>query len=193
MDQLQVRLTRLIWYFPPPGFLVRWLYMKLYCIIVQFLRGRFPTKKLSVPRGKISNYFMKFTVFRKLYRSISATLDIAYNIKKGFLVSYYIFPPQTIECKTIRTYIRIDYDQALNESVWIEILFSQWYEIKMMWNRTRAYLRPKICYMNCLYTYIAQSRVYQWKICQWKTMWSEQLFRLLHLRKDLYFSCIFSK
>ena len=48
---------------------------------VQFLRGRFLTKKLSVPGGNFSNYFMKILVLSQLYRSKSATLEIAYDMK----------------------------------------------------------------------------------------------------------------
>ena len=33
----------------------------------------------------------------------------------------------------------------------------------MMWNRNRAYLQPKICFMNCLRTYISQSRIFREK------------------------------
>ena len=63
-----------------PWFFVHCLYTTSYCLQVQFLRGQFLTKKLSV-RGNFSNYFMKFIVFSQLYRSKSATLDIAYDMK----------------------------------------------------------------------------------------------------------------
>ena len=41
---------------PPPGFVVRRLYTKSYCLKVYVLRGQFLTKKLSVPGGNFSNY-----------------------------------------------------------------------------------------------------------------------------------------
>ena len=66
---------------PPPGFVVRRLYMKSYCKKVQVLRGQFLTKKLCVPGGNFSNYFMKVLVFSQLYRSKSETLEIAYDMK----------------------------------------------------------------------------------------------------------------
>ena len=57
------------------------------------------TKKLCVQRGNFSNYFMIIIVFSQLYHSKPETLDIAYDIKNRLLVIYYIFPPQTTECK----------------------------------------------------------------------------------------------
>ena len=65
----------------PPVLVVRRLYTKSYCIKVYVLRGQFLKKKLSVPRGNFSNYFMKILVFSQLYRSKSAALEIAYDIK----------------------------------------------------------------------------------------------------------------
>ena len=44
---------------PPPGFFVRLFYTKSYCLKVQFLRGLFLSKRLNVPRGNFSDYFMK--------------------------------------------------------------------------------------------------------------------------------------
>ena len=61
--------------------------------------GSISDKKLSVPRGNLSKYFMKIIVFSQLYCSKSATLEIAYDMKKRFLVMYYLFPPQTAECR----------------------------------------------------------------------------------------------
>ena len=91
--------------------------MKLYFITVKFLQGQFFTKDLSVPRGNFLNYFIKMIVFSQLYRSKSRTLEIAYDMKNRFLVTYYIVPPQKKECKTKSIYIRIDYDITINESV----------------------------------------------------------------------------
>ena len=73
---------------------------------------------ISVPRGNLSNYFMKIIGFSSSYRSKSSTLEIAYNMKNRFLVMYYYpFPPQKQSAKTIRMYIIIDSDQNLNEPV----------------------------------------------------------------------------
>ena len=67
---------------PPPRVLVvRRLYTKSECLKVYVLRGQFLTKKLSVPRGNLSNYFMKILVLSQLYRSKSANLEIAYDMK----------------------------------------------------------------------------------------------------------------
>ena len=56
-------------------------------------------KYLSVPRGGFSNYFMKNIVFNQLYCSMSATLEIAYDLKNRFIVMYYLFSSQTTDCK----------------------------------------------------------------------------------------------
>ena len=66
---------------PPPGFVVRRLYTKSYYKKVQFLRGQFLTKKLNVPGGNFSIYFIKILVFSQLYRSKSVTREIAYDMK----------------------------------------------------------------------------------------------------------------
>ena len=66
---------------PPPKFVEWRLYRKLYCLKVYFLRDQFLTKKLSVPGGNFSNYFMKILVFSQLYRSKSSSLEIAYDTK----------------------------------------------------------------------------------------------------------------
>ena len=53
-------------------------------------------KKLSVgfqPRGNFSTYFIKIIVLSQLYRSKSATLEIANDVKNRFFVMYYMFPP----------------------------------------------------------------------------------------------------
>ena len=118
------------------------------------------TKKLSVPGRNFSNYFMKIIVFSQFFRSNSATLEIAYNMKIDFLLCNIYCPLKQQSAKTIRTYIQICSDLTLNESVWTEINCSQWYELKLMWNRNRAYLQPKNRFMNCLHTYIAQSRIF---------------------------------
>ena len=102
---------------PPPGFVVRRLYTKSYCLKVHVLRGQFLTKKLSVPGGNFSNYFMKIIVFCQLYRSKSATLEIAYDMKIDFLLCNLYFPLNQESAKTIRTYIQIKSDLTLNESV----------------------------------------------------------------------------
>ena len=143
----------------PPWIFVRWFYTKSYCLKVYVLRGQFLTKKLSVPGGNFSNYFTKIVVFSQLYRSKSATLEIAYDMKIDFLLCNLYFPLKQQSAKTIRTYIQILSDLTLNESVWTEINCSQWYDLKLMWNRNRAYLQPKNCLMVCLRTYIAQSRI----------------------------------
>ena len=54
--------------------------------------GSISDKKLSVARGNLSNYLMKIIVFSQLYRSKSATLEIAYDAENRFLVMYYLFP-----------------------------------------------------------------------------------------------------
>ena len=56
---------------------------------------------ISLPRGNLSNYFMIIIVFSKLYRSKSAVLEIAYDMKNRFLAVYYLFLSQTVECKNI--------------------------------------------------------------------------------------------
>ena len=131
----------------------------MYCKQVQFLRDQFLTKKLSVPRGNFSNYFMKMLVFSQLYRSKSATLEIAYDMKLDFFLCNLCFLLKPHSAKTIRTYIQIKSDRTLKEFVWTEINCSQWYELKLMWNRNPAYLQQKNCFMICLRTYIAQSRI----------------------------------
>ena len=55
--------------------------------------------RCTIPRGNLSSYFMKTIVFSQLHRSKPETLETTYNMKNGFLVMYYIFPPQTTECK----------------------------------------------------------------------------------------------
>ena len=117
------------------------------------------TKKLSVPGGNFSYYFMEIIVLSQLYRSKSATLEITYNMKIYFLLCNLYFHLKQQSSKKIRTYIQIYSDPTLNESVWTEINCSQWYELKLMWNRNRAYLQLKNCFMICLRTYIAQSRI----------------------------------
>ena len=92
---------------PSHGFVERWMYTKSYCKKVQFLRGQFLTKKLSVPGGNFSNYFMKFIVFSQFYRSKSATLEIAYDKKIDSLLCNLYFPLKQQSAKTIRTYIQI--------------------------------------------------------------------------------------
>ena len=57
------------------------------------------TKKLSVPRGNLSNYLMNIIVFSQLYRSESVTLEIADDMKNRFLAMYSLISPQTTECK----------------------------------------------------------------------------------------------
>ena len=83
------------------------------------------TKKLSVPGGTFSNYFMKILVFSQFYRSKSKTLEIAYNMKIDFLLCNIYFPLKQKSAKTIRTYIQIKSDLTLNESVSTEINCSQ--------------------------------------------------------------------
>ena len=109
---------------------VTWLYTKSYCKRVQFLRDQFLTKKLSVPRGNFSNYFIKILVFGQLYRSKSAILEIAYDMKIDFLLCNLCFPLKQKSAKTIRTYIQIKSDRTLNDFVWNEINCSPWYELK---------------------------------------------------------------
>ena len=75
------------------------------------------TKKLSVPGGDFSNYFMKVLVFSQLYHSKSATQEIAYDMKIDSLLCILYFPLKQQSAKTIRTYIQIKSDQTLNESV----------------------------------------------------------------------------
>ena len=82
---------------------------------------------------------MKIIVFSQLYRSKSATLEMAYDMENTFHVMYYLISHQTTECKKNRTYIRIESDRTLNESVWNEINRSRWYEIKLVWDRNRVY------------------------------------------------------
>ena len=101
---------------------------------------------------------MIINIFSQLYRSKSSTLEILYNMKNRFLVMHYLFTLKQQSAKTISTCIRIDSDRTLNEYIWTKIQYSQWYEIKIMWNRNRAYLQPKIRFINCWRTYIAQSR-----------------------------------
>ena len=103
------------------------------------------------------NYFMNIVVLSQLYRLKSATIDIMYNMKHIFLVVYSIISLQITEWKKNRTYIQIESDQTLNDSVWTEINGSQWYEKKMMWDRNLSYLHTENCCINCLRMYIAQS------------------------------------
>ena len=80
-----------------------------------------------------------------MYRSKSATVNIAYDLKKKVL--FYvelvsILPFRQHSARSICTYIRIDSVQTLNESVWTEIHCSQWYEIKMMFFWIDTHLKP---------------------------------------------------
>ena len=92
---------------PLPGFVARRLYTKSYCKKVHVLQGQFLTKKLSVPGGISWNYFMKILVFSQLYRSKSATQEIAYDMKIFFLLCNLYFPLNQESAKTFRTYIQI--------------------------------------------------------------------------------------
>ena len=74
---------------------------------VQFLWGQFLTKNLSIPGGNFSNYLMKILDFSRLYRSKSATPEIAYDMKIDFLLYNLYFPLKQQSAKTIRTYIQI--------------------------------------------------------------------------------------
>ena len=49
--------------------------------------GSISDKNMSVPRGKFSNYFMKIIVFSQFYRSKSATVEIACDLKIGLLAN----------------------------------------------------------------------------------------------------------
>ena len=91
---------------PPLFFCVWLLYMKLYCKKVQFLRGQFMKKKLSVPGGNFSNYFMKILVFSQFYCSKSATLEIPYDMKiDSFFYVISIFPSNNRDQKQfVRTF-----------------------------------------------------------------------------------------
>ena len=88
---------------------------KSYCLRLQLLRGKFLTKTFSVPRGNFSDYFTNIFVFSQLYFLKSATLEIAYDMKIGFLLSIVYFPLKQ-HFEKIRTYIRIYSDQTLHES-----------------------------------------------------------------------------
>ena len=57
--------------------------------------GLISDKEISEPRGNFSNYLMKIIVFSQLYRSKSATLEIAYDMKNIFLVMYFLVSLQT--------------------------------------------------------------------------------------------------
>ena len=102
-------------------------------------------------------------------------------------------PLKRKSAKTICKYIQTDYYRTLNESVWIEIQCSQWYEIKIMWNRNHAYLQPKICFMNCLRTYITQMFNFSGGKKLMKYNVSRTIFRLLHFRKYLKFFMYFEQ
>ena len=60
-----------------------------------------------LPGGNFSNYFMKILVFSQLYRSKSATQEIAYDMKIDFLLCNLYFPLKQQSAKTIRMYIKI--------------------------------------------------------------------------------------
>ena len=55
--------------------------------------GSIYDKKLSLPRGNFSKYLMKIIVFSQFYRSESATLEIAYDMKNRFLVMGGVMSP----------------------------------------------------------------------------------------------------
>ena len=55
--------------------------------------GSISDKKLSAPTGNLSNNFMKTLVFSQLYRSKSATLEIAYDMKNRILPMYSLISP----------------------------------------------------------------------------------------------------
>ena len=133
------------------------------------------------------NYFMNIIVLSQLYRLKSATIDIMYNMKHIFLVVYSIISLQITEWKNNRTYIQIESDRTLNDSVWTEINGSQGYEIKMMWNRNLSYLHTENNFINCLLMYIEQSRICPGKRSPWNMIQSRQIFRLLSFTKYLYF------
>ena len=60
---------------------------------------------------------MRILVFSQLYRSKSATLEIAYDMKIDSLLCNLYFPLNQQSAKTIRTYIQIKSDRILNEYV----------------------------------------------------------------------------
>ena len=140
------------------------MYKKSCCKKVQFLRGQFLTKKLSVPGGNFSNYFMKILVFSQFYRSNSATLEIAYDMKIDSLLYILWFPLKQQIAKTIRTYIPIESDLTLNDYVWTEINCSQWYELKLMWNRNKTV--SWTVYVRILHSVVFVREI----IIQWNTM-----------------------
>ena len=122
---------------------------------------------------------MRMIVFSQLYCSKSATLEIAYDMKIDSLLCNLYFPLKQQSAKTICTYILIKSHRTLNESVWTEINWSQWYEQNwcgietvrtinlktVSWSvyvRTLhkvVFIREKNCLMNCLRTFITQSRL----------------------------------
>ena len=69
--------------------------------------GSISDKNLSVPRGNFLKYFMRIILFIELCCSKSATLQVSYDMKNKFPFMFYLINPQTIELKTIHTYIRI--------------------------------------------------------------------------------------
>ena len=100
----------------PPWIFCTVFVQKIILSNVQFLQGQFMTKKLSVPRGNFSNYFMKIISFSLLYCSKSATLEIAYNIKNRFLVMYSLISPQTTDWKN-NVYVHLN--GILSNPKWI--------------------------------------------------------------------------
>ena len=127
---------------------------------MQFLRGQFLTKKLSDQEGISRIILWKLLFLANCIvqnKQLSSRDRIRYENR--FLVMYSLISHETTECKN-NSYVHSNKSHlTLNESVWTEINCSQWYEIKLMWNRNRAYLQPKNCFMNCLRTYIVQSRI----------------------------------
>ena len=83
---------------PPPGFFTVIVH-KIILSKSKIPTGSISDKKLSVPRWNFSNYLMKIMIFIQLYRSKSATLEIAYDMQNRFLVMYSLISPQTTESK----------------------------------------------------------------------------------------------
>ena len=82
------------WYYKDPPPLIPWTVIvhKIILLKSTISKGQFLTKKISVPGGNFSNYFMKIIVFSQLYRSKSATLEIAYDMKIDSLLCILYFP-----------------------------------------------------------------------------------------------------
>ena len=79
--------------------------------------------KISVYQERISRIILwKLLFLSQLYHEKSSTIDIAYNMKKRFLVMYYLIFPKKQSARTTCTYIRIESDHHMRDAMILSFL-----------------------------------------------------------------------